>query len=305
MTIRPRLIIGTRGSPLARAQATAVAGAMAAAHADLASPGEIEIRIIKTTGDMVQDRTLSEIGGKGLFTKEIEDQLASGEIDIAVHSMKDVPTSLPEGLGIVAIMEREDPRDALIGPYKSLADIPFGATVGTASLRRAAQTLHLRPDLKIEPLRGNVETRLRKVSEGIVAATFLAMAGLNRLGLTEKSGAIALDPTVMLPATAQGAVGIEARLTDARTLALLAAIDHHPSHICVRAERAMLAVLDGNCRTPIAGLAILEGDRLTLEGAVVTPDGKILHRLVEHGHADAPETLGMRVGERLKTKAAA
>lgn len=305
MTARPRLIIGTRGSPLARAQATAVAAALAAAHADLAAPGEIEIRIIKTTGDMVQDRTLSEIGGKGLFTKEIEDQLASGEIDIAVHSMKDVPTSLPDGLGIVAIMEREDPRDALIGPYKSLDEIPAGATIGTASLRRGAQTLHLRPDLKIEPLRGNVETRLRKVSEGVVAATFLAMAGLNRLGLTEKSGAVAIDPTVMLPATAQGAVGIEARLTDARTLALLAAIDHHPSHICVRAERAMLAVLDGNCRTPIAGLAILDGDRLTLEGAVVTPDGKVLHRLAEHGHAEAPEVLGMRLGERLKTKAAA
>jgi hydroxymethylbilane synthase len=303
MTASASLIIGTRGSPLALAQAHEVQRRLADAHPDLRAEGAISIRVIKTTGDMEQTRLLSEIGGKGLFTKEIEDQLLSGEIHLAVHSMKDVPTVLPDGLGIVAVLEREDPRDALIGPYRSLAEIPAGATIGTASLRRGAQALHVRPDLTVVPLRGNVDTRLRKVREGQVAASFLAMAGLNRLGLTTSSGASPVSVAEMLPATAQGAVGIEARLNDSRVLSLLAAIDHHPTHICVRAERAMLAVLDGNCRTPIGGLAVLEGERLTLDGAVISPDGRVVHRLVEHGFAEHPETLGRRVGERLKAKA--
>ena len=296
------LRIGTRGSPLALAQATLVRNALAAAHAELAAPGAIAIEVIKTTGDLVQDRNLAEIGGKGLFTKEIEEALIEGRIDLAVHSMKDVPTVLPDGLAIMTILERDDPRDALIGPYTALADLPYGATVGTSSLRRGAQVLHARPDVKIVPFRGNVETRLRKIRDGQVSATLLAAAGLNRLELAGEAAAI-LDYDVMLPAVAQGAIGIEARLADARTAAFLAPLDHAETHLCVRAERALLATLDGNCRTPIGGYARLVHDgamnQLTLDGLLISPDGQTRFRERQSAPPEQAEALGIAVGEAL------
>ena len=296
------LRIGTRGSPLALAQATLVRNALAAAHAELAAPGAIAIEVIKTTGDLVQDRNLAEIGGKGLFTKEIEEALSEGRIDLAVHSMKDVPTVLPDGLAIMTILERDDPRDALIGPYTALADLPYGAAVGTSSLRRGAQVLHARPDVKIVPFRGNVETRLRKIRDGQVSATLLAAAGLNRLKLAGEAAAI-LDYDVMLPAVAQGAIGIEARLADARTAAFLAPLDHAETHLCVRAERALLATLDGNCRTPIGGYARLVHDgvmnQLTLDGLLISPDGQTRFRERQSAPPEQAEALGIAVGEAL------
>lgn len=296
------LRIGTRGSPLALTQANIVKSALAAAHPVLAAPDAIAIEVIKTTGDLVQDRNLAEIGGKGLFTKEIEDQLSDGRIDLAVHSMKDVPTVLPDGLAITTILERGDPRDALIGPYASLAALPPGAIVGTSSLRRGAQVLHARPDVTIVPFRGNVETRLRKLREGQVAATLLAAAGLNRLKMSAEAAAI-LEPDVMLPAIAQGAIGIEARIGDEQVAAFLAPLDHAETHLCVRAERALLATLDGNCRTPIGGYARLSHDggmrQLTLDGLLISPDGRHGFRKRLTAPADQPDALGKAVGEAL------
>ncbi|HIJ38893.1 MAG TPA: hydroxymethylbilane synthase, partial [Rhodospirillaceae bacterium] len=254
------LRIGTRGSPLALAQAHEVQARLMAAHPDLAHPGAISIVVIKTTGDMVLDRTLAELGGKGLFTKEIDEAQLAGTIDLAVHSMKDVPTVLPDGLCLPCILEREDTRDAFLSlKAVGLSDLPPGAVVGTASLRRGAQILYRRPDLRVEPLRGNVQTRLRKLEEGVVDATLLAMAGLRRLGLADRV-ASALSTEDMLPAVAQGAIGITCRSEDHAALARLAPLDHAESHIRVLAERAFLGVLDGSCRTPIAGLAELEGE---------------------------------------------
>ncbi len=296
------LRIGTRGSPLALAQATIVKTALAAAHPALTAPDAIAVQVIKTTGDLVQDRNLAEIGGKGLFTKEIEEALAEGRIDLAVHSMKDVPTVLPDGLAITTILARDDPRDALIGPYATLADLPMGALVGTSSLRRAAQVLYARPDVQIVPFRGNVETRLRKIRDGQVAATLLAAAGLNRLNLSAEAAAI-LSPDEMVPAVAQGAIGIEARQGDARTAAFLAPLDHAETHLCVRAERALLATLDGNCRTPIGGYARLghDGDmrQLTLDGLLISPDGRRSFRKRLTAPAEQAEALGVAVGEAL------
>ncbi len=251
----PRLRLGTRGSPLALAQANEVRARLIAAHPELAAEDAVEIVAITTTGDKIQDRTLAEIGGKGLFTKEIEEALLAGRIDAAVHSMKDVPTWLPEGLEISTILPREDPRDALFSTGgQDLAGLPAGSVVGTASLRRQAQVLLARPDLRVVPLRGNVQTRLRKLAEGQVDATLLAMAGLKRLGKSGEVSAV-LAPEVMLPAVAQGAIGIEVRGDDASTRDTLAALDDADSAIRVAAERACLAVLDGSCRTPIAAFA--------------------------------------------------
>ncbi len=296
------LRIGTRGSLLALTQATLVKNALAAAHPVLAAPGAIAIQVIKTTGDLVQDRNLSEIGGKGLFTREIEEALVAGDIDVAVHSMKDVPTVLPRGLAITTILERGDPRDALIGPYASLADLPRGATVGTSSLRRGAQVLHARPDVTIVPFRGNVDTRLRKLRDGQVDATLLAAAGLNRLNLAGEAAAL-LDHAVMLPAIAQGAIGLEARIADARIAAYLAPLDHAETHLCVRAERSLLATLDGNCRTPIGGYARLSHDgrmhQLTLDGLLISPDGRNRFRERQSAPPDQAEALGVSVGEAL------
>jgi hydroxymethylbilane synthase len=295
------LRIGTRGSPLALWQAEETKRLLSAAFAGL----NIEIRVYKTTGDRIQDRNLSEAGGKGLFTKEIEEALLAHEVDLAVHSMKDVPTYLPEGLGIVAVLQREDPRDALIARdgAASLAALPNGATVGTSSLRRAAQLRAKRPDIRIVEFRGNVDTRLEKLKNGVADATFLALAGLKRLGKASVVSAI-LEPGEMLPAVAQGAVGIECRLNDKRTRDYLAAIDHPVTHDAVRAERGLLERLDGSCRTPIGALAILDGKGgLRLDGLVVRPDGTGLLTTVREGRVTDAEALGRDAGEELKLRA--
>ncbi len=263
--------IATRGSPLALAQARELQQRLEAAH----GPGRhaFEIRAIKTTGDRIQDRPLSEAGGKGLFTKEIEEALLAGEADIAVHSMKDMPTELPAGLTVACFLPREDVRDAFIGrTAASLRDLPRGAVVATSALRRQAQVKHLRPDISVVAMRGNVETRLRKLDEGAADATLLAMAGLNRLGLAGRATApVPVDD--MLPAVAQGAIGIETRTDDIAMARLLAPINHEPTALAVTAERAFLAKLEGSCRTPIAALAELAGGRLTFRGMILAPDG--------------------------------
>ncbi len=295
------LRIGTRGSPVALAQAHETRGRLAAAHPALAEAGAIEIVVIKTTGDRIQDRTLAEAGGKGLFTKEIEEALAEGAIDLAVHSMKDVPTWLPDGLEISCLLPRVDARDAWFSASGlGLDALPAGAVVGTASLRRAAQVLMRRPDLRVVPLRGNVGTRLAKLAAGEVAATLLALAGLIRLGLTDGVTAI-LDPGVMLPAVAQGAIGIECRSRDENTRALLAPLGCRETAARVSAERALLAVLDGSCRTPIAAHAVADGvGGLLLEGLVLRPDGSESFLARRRGPVAAAAELGREVGLELK-----
>jgi hydroxymethylbilane synthase len=303
---KPLLRLGTRGSPLALAQARIVAAALAAAHRELAAPGAVEVAPIRTAGDRVQDRPLAEIGGKGLFTEEIEKALAEGAVDIAVHSLKDMPTLLPRGLVLGAVLEREDPRDVLFSRAGGGIDaLPRGARVGSASLRRQAILLNKRPDLKMGPLRGNVETRLRKLQEGQVDATVLALAGLNRLGLGAGGGTV-LSADDMLPAPAQGAICVEARGDDARIAHLLAAIDHGPSAVAVTAERALLAALDGSCRTPIAALAVFEArGGLHLRALVALPDGSKLWRAERRGGAADAERMGRDAGRELRRAAGA
>ncbi|MGF1591767.1 MAG: hydroxymethylbilane synthase [Kiloniellaceae bacterium] len=305
MNARPLLRLGTRGSPLALAQAEEVRRRLGAAHPDLAAEGAVAVVVIKTTGDRIQDRALSEIGGKGLFTKEIEEALIAGEIDAAVHSMKDVPTWLPAGLTVDHLLPREDPRDAFFSPHGTrIADLPQGAVVGTASLRRQAQILARRPDLKVVNIRGNVATRLRKLAEGEVDATLLAVAGLKRLGEAERITA-ALAPEEMLPAVGQGAIGLEIRGDDTTTRARLDAIACAETMTRVGAERALLAQLDGSCKTPIAGLAELfdGGARLRLRGLVALPDGSRLHADAVEGPTSEAQALGRRLGERLQAAA--
>jgi hydroxymethylbilane synthase len=294
------LRLGTRGSPLALAQAAELRARLGAAHPELSEEGAIETVVIRTTGDAVRDRTLAAIGGKGLFTKEIEEALLAGAIDLAVHSMKDMPTQLPPGLVIACHLPREDPRDAFLSlKAASVADLPKGACVGTASLRRQAQLLHQRPDLRVVPLRGNVETRLRKLAEGAVDATLLALAGLKRLGLADRATAV-LEPTAMLPAVAQGAIGIETRADDERVRHLLLPLDDVATARCIAAERAFLAELDGSCRTPIAGLATLTGDALTFDGLIVRPDGSERHQTKRYGAASDAAALGADAGRELR-----
>jgi hydroxymethylbilane synthase len=286
-----KIRIGTRGSPLALAQAREVRRRIVEAHR--LSLDKCELCIIKTTGDKIVDRPLVEDGGKGLFTKEIEEALLAGDIDLAVHSTKDMPTVLPAGLGIGAMPKREDPRDAFISvTYSSLDDVPAGATVGTSSLRRQAQVLRQRPDLQVIPFRGNVETRLRKLKEGAADATLLACAGLNRLNLSQHIKQ-PMSPEVMLPAVAQGAICIEVRSDDDKTARLIAPLNDAETAICVATERAFLAKLDGSCRTPIAGLAELSGNTLRFRGEILTPDGTQSHATERSG---APET-ALRLGE--------
>lgn len=269
------LKIGTRGSPLALAQAHETRARLMAAH-DLPEAA-FAIEVIKVAGDQILDRPLKDIGGKGLFTREIEEALLAGAIDIAVHSSKDMPTLQPEGLVLDVFLPREDVRDGFLsaagaaGPAR-LADLPQGATVGTSSLRRRAQLLARRPDLRVVEFRGNVQTRLRKLAEGVADGTFLAMAGLNRLGLGDL-GARALDPDEMLPAVAQGAIGIERRRGDAATEALLAPVHCAATGLRLACERAYLLRLDGSCQTPIAGLAEIAGGEIRLRGEVLRPDG--------------------------------
>ncbi len=265
------LRIGTRGSPLALWQAHEVRRCLMAAHH--LPEAAFVIVVIKVMGDQILDRALKDIGGKGLFTREIEDALAADEIDVAVHSMKDMPTMQPAGLVLDCYLAREDVRDAFVSPgVAGLADLPQGAVVGSSSLRRRAQLAHRRPDLHLVEFRGNVQTRMKKLEEGVAVATFLAMAGLNRLGMAHMArGAIA--PEEMLPAVAQGAIGIERRSADRRVAGLLEAIHDGPTGQRLAAERGFLARLDGSCETPIAGLAVLEGAALWLRGEVLRPDG--------------------------------
>ncbi|MET1111514.1 MAG: hydroxymethylbilane synthase [Allosphingosinicella sp.] len=264
--MQPILRLGTRGSPLALVQARLVATALRDAHGW--GPELIEIEPIATSGDQLRDRPLSEIGGKALWTKELDLALLEGRIDLAVHSMKDVETLRPPELAIAAMLERADVCDRLVGAA-SLAVLPEGARVGTSSPRRAAQLLARRPDLVIVPFRGNVETRLRKIQLGEVDATLLAAAGLERLGRSEV-GALLDD---FLPAPAQGAIGVEVRSADRRVRTLVAAIDHRETHVCVAAERRLLEGLGGSCRSPVAALAILEGDEIRLRAEILTEDG--------------------------------
>jgi hydroxymethylbilane synthase len=295
------LRLGTRGSPLALTQARMVRAALAQAHG--MEPERIAIETIRTSGDRIQDRPLADAGGKGLFTKEIEEALIAGTIDLAVHSSKDMPTVLPSGLVLTAFLEREDPRDAFISrKASSIADLPRGATVGTASLRRQAMMKRLRPDLAVVPLRGNVETRLRKLEEGVADATLLALAGLKRLGLTEHATAV-LGVDEFLPAVGQGAIGIETREGDARTRDLLAKIDHADTSRALACERAFLAVLDGSCRTPIGGHATISGGRLRFRGMIVKPDGSEAHEAMRESDVRDAEKLGADAGAELKGRA--
>lgn len=294
------LRIGTRGSPLALAQAHETRDRLIAAHPHLAAPGAIEIVVFKTTGDRILDRTLAEAGGKGLFTKELEEALLENRADLAVHSMKDVPTWLPDGLEISTLLPREDPRDAFFSRGGHDIDgLPAGSVVGTAGLRRQAQILERRPDLTVVPFRGNVQTRLAKLDAGEVDATLLALAGLRRLGLTERITAV-LETGVMLPAVAQGAIGIEIRSADDRTRALLEPLHCADTAARVSAERALLAMLDGSCRTPIAALATLDGDRLSLTAKVLSPDGKQVFRAERNGAATDAAALGADAGAEIK-----
>ncbi len=304
------LCIGTRGSPLALAQAEAVRDLVRGHHPGL----DVSLEVIRTSGDRFVDRNLAEIGGKGLFTKEIEDALIAGTIDIAVHSMKDVPTWLPEGLGIFCMLKREDPRDVLIAPKAAgIADLAPGAVVGTASLRRKAQILRLRPDLKVVPFRGNVQTRLEKLARGEADATLLALAGLKRLGLADEivtqGPGVILGLDDMLPAPSQGAVGIECRANDENVRQLLAPLNHVPTMVRIAAERSALEALDGSCRTPIAALAEFadaDSDDIDVEAAtldlrvlVAKPDGSAVLETTRQGPGRDAAALGRDAGEEL------
>ena len=299
------LKIGTRGSPLALAQAFETRTRLIAAF-DLAEDA-FEIVVIKTTGDdaalIASDRPLKEIGNKGLFTKEIEEQLLSGGIDIAVHSMKDMPVEQPTGLVLDCYLPREDPADAFVSlKFSAIAELPERATVGTSSLRRRAQLLHRRPDLNIVEFRGNLQTRLKKLDDGVAEATFLAIAGLTRLGMTGVPR-VAIAPEEMLPAIAQGAIGIERRMSDARTADMLAAIHHAETGQRLAAERAFLAALDGSCETPIAGLATLDGGTLRLRGEILRTDGsQALADDVTGAVEDGPE-IGLAMASKLRAEA--
>ncbi len=298
------LRIGTRGSPLALAQTNDLRDRLCAADPSLAGDGMLAIDIIKTTGDKVLDRPLADVGGKGLFSKEIDEALLDGRVDLAVHSMKDLETWLPDGIALAAILEREDPRDVFIS-YKAatLDDLPVGSVVGTSSLRRQAQILRRRPDLRIETFRGNVQTRIQKLKNGEADATLLALAGLRRLGMADAATEI-LDPDILLPAVAQGAVGVTCRDGDDEMAARLQALNHAPSWQRVAAERAMLAALDGSCHTPIGGLAEFGPDgTLTLRGLLAKADGSELFETVRTGSASEAEALGRDVGEELRRRA--
>lgn len=294
------IIIGTRGSPLALAQAEETRARLSVAlRLDRQA---IAIMPIRTTGDRITDRSLMEAGGKGLFTKEIDEALLSGAIHIAVHSAKDLPTRLPDEIVLAACLEREDVRDAFLSPVVSrLTDLKQGAVLGTSSLRRRAMALRLRPDLRIVEMRGNVQTRMRKLAEGHADATLLAMAGLKRLGLVDHSRG-AIDTDDWLPAAGQGAIAIAARVGDSATLERLAAIDHAETSTALAAERAYLAVLDGSCRTPIGGLARIEGDALDFRGIIVRPDGSEAHAVVRRGAVDDAERIGADAGAELAAR---
>lgn len=293
--------IGTRGSPLALWQAHEVRRRLAEAHA--IREDAIAIRVIRTSGDAIQDRALLEAGGKGLFTKEIEEALLAGLIDLAVHSSKDVPTFLPDNTWLSAFLPREDVRDAFISPRAgSLRELPAGAVVGTASLRRQAMVLRLRPDLKVKVFRGNVETRLRKLAEGEADATLLALAGLRRLGMADRATQI-LDIADFLPAVGQGAVAIESRRDDDRINAFVARIGDADTETALSAERSFLALLDGSCRTPIGGHCTVDGDTIRFRGLIISPDGRTAHETTRQGPRSEAAALGADAARELRSRA--
>ena len=296
----PVLRLGSRGSPLALVQAEQVRDLLIASGlaADM-----ISIHVFKTTGDRIQDRPLSEVGGKGLFTKELEEALLAGQIDAAVHSMKDMSTRLPDGLTIAAVLSREDVRDAFISlTYRRLHDLPRGAVFGTSSLRRQAQLLRQNPGLTIVGFRGNVQTRLKKLGDGVADATMLAVAGLSRLGMMDRVTEV-IDTDRLLPAAAQGAIGIEIRAGDGTTALRVAGLDHQPTHIAVVAERAFLDTLDGSCRTPIAALAEFTDGNLRFRGEVISPDG-CKHAMAERaGSPQEAVRMGADAGAEILARA--
>jgi hydroxymethylbilane synthase len=295
---RPVLRIGTRGSPLALAQAYALRRALDAAHGWDATA--IAITIIKTSGDLIQDRPLTAVGGKGLFTKEIEQALLDGAIDLAVHSAKDMPTELPPGLALIGCLPRADARDVFISPKaQTFEGLSAQAVVGTASLRRAAMVKRRRADLSVVTLRGNVETRLKKLEAGTVDATLLALAGLTRLGLEGAATAV-LSVDEFLPAVGQGIIVIEARASDPAIHDLVAAVDHADTSIALRAERAFLRELDGSCRTPIAGHATLANGTLRLRGMILKPDGSEAHDTKRSGPSADAARMGVEAGRELR-----
>ncbi len=289
-----KLTVGTRGSALALTQSNQIVECLRHAHAGL----EVEVQIIKTKGDKILDVPLAKIGDKGLFVKELEQALLAREVDFVVHSMKDVPTEMADGLCIAAVPERQDPSDALISNGLGLADLPTGARIGSSSLRRRAQLHNYRADLEILDVRGNLDTRLRKLDEGEYDAIILACAGLNRMGwsdrITEK-----LPPEISLPAVGQGALAIQARSDDAETLALLRVLDHPETHLAVRAERSLMKVLEGGCQVPIGALARMEDGMLVLDGVVASLDGSQVVRGKVIGPPDQPEELGLELADIL------
>lgn len=295
------LRLGTRGSKLALVQANVVRDRL------IANGAVCEIVILKTSGDRIQDRSLADAGGKGLFVKELEDALLKEEIDLAVHSMKDVPTAVPPGLSLSAFLEREDPSEAFISnKAKSLADLPQGARLGTSSVRRHAQAARVRPDLDIVLLRGNVDTRLKKLDDGAMDAIFLALAGLKRLGLAARATQV-LDPNDWLPSLGQGVVGIEIRETDTDAREITGLLNHEPTEFALTCERAFQAALDGSCRTPIAGLATLERDVLSFSGEVLSPDGRAFDEtsftvVLGHNPRAEAEAAGREAGGALKPR---
>lgn len=297
----PFLRIGSRGSPLALFQARLAQRLLAEAHG--VPLDDIEILTIQTSGDRLTDMPLNTGGGKGLFSKEIEAALEANEIDLGVHSTKDMASHLPDGLVLAAFLEREDIRDAFVSlTVKSLDDLPRGARFGTSSIRRGSQILRYRPDLTIVPFRGNVDTRLKKLADGVADATLLAAAGLHRLGREDQIGAY-LDPEIFLPAPAQGAIGIEIRANDTRTADLVAPLNHAPTATAVAAERALLATLDGSCRTAIGAVSHLADHTLTLRAELLSPDGQTTIAARHTGPAMAPGIIGHELGQILRDKA--
>jgi hydroxymethylbilane synthase len=293
----PVLRLGTRGSALALVQANLVARLLCEAHGW--PTDRVEIKVITTSGDRLKDAPLSTAGGKGLFSREIEAALLAGEIDLGVHSSKDLSTVLPDGLALPVFLEREDVRDAFVSRIaKSVDDLPQGARLGSSSIRRAAQMLRHRPDLQIVPFRGNVDTRLRKLDEGVADATLLAVAGLNRLGRQAEITQY-LDPRRFPPAPAQGAIGIEIREGDGDTAKLVTPLNHEPTRIGVSAERAMLKVIDGSCRTPIGAFSELSAMSLVVTGQLLSPDGAEVFNATENGAPGDAEAIGRRLGDKL------
>jgi hydroxymethylbilane synthase len=299
------LRIGTRGSPLAMAQAFETRKRLQEQFPELTQDGAIEICVMKTQGDMILDKSLMELGGKGLFTKELDVALLANEVDICVHSMKDVPTWLPDGTILPCNLPREDTNDAFIykdGSVKSIQELPDHSVIGTASLRRQAQLMAQNPTLRCVNFRGNVQTRLRKLQDGVVDATLLAIAGLKRMGM-EGCATSVLEWDEMLPAVAQGAIGIQCRSDDERSLRYIQALNHPDTKACVDCERAFLEALDGNCKTPIAGQARIVNGKMQFRGLIAMPDGSQKFETTSEGEIANARTIGKAAGETLKAQA--